>query len=83
MLTHLPAIELDDQSSELFARVWHETMTKRFADHSAGATTEYSLRGGIHLRYRQMAIKLDDRVHGAADQAAELLLPLAHLGFGA
>ena len=30
-----------------------------------------------------MLIELDDRVHGAVDQAAKLLFAVAHLRFGA
>ena len=48
----------------------------------SGAAKSF-FRRRIHLRHTQMLVELDDRVHGAADQAAELLLALAHLRLGA
>jgi hypothetical protein len=49
----------------------------------AGDTLAEELLGGrVRRRHVERVVELDDRVHRAADQAAELLLALAHLGLG-
>lgn len=51
--------------------------------HLARRAAEDPLRGRVDLGDVEPVVQFDDRVHGAAEKASDLFLPLAHLRLGA